>query len=163
MSFIDRTKEFFGLAPADLDAEDPYYDEPRYESNGGAAYCPRSAADYDRPAARPASDYDRPASRVAPRDDFAPTIVPISVTTFNEAQKVGDPFRDGDVVVFELTDADFKVAKRIIDFAAGLCFGLRGSMVNLTKKMDTSRRVFAIVPEDTDVSNFELERSAGLR
>ena len=152
MSFIDRTKEFFGLAPADLDAEDPYYDEPRYESNGGAAYSPRSAA-----------DYDRPASRVAPRDDFAPTIVPISVTTFNEAQKVGDPFRDGDVVVFELTDADFKVAKRIIDFAAGLCFGLRGSMVNLTKKMDTSRRVFAIVPEDTDVSNFELERSAGLR
>ena len=161
MSFIDRTKEFFGLAPMDMD-DDAYYDERDYETNGSAAYAPRTASEYDRPAASTARA-SRTTSRAVQREELAPTIVPISLTSFNEAQGVGEPFRDGDVVVFELTDADFKVAKRIIDFAAGLCFGLRGSMMNLTKKMDTARRVFAIVPEDTHVSTFDLERAAGLR
>lgn len=82
---------------------------------------------------------------------------------FNQAQKIGEPFRDGDAVVFEVTDADFDVAKRFIDFAAGLCFGLRGKMLNLTRDMDTDRRVFAIVPEGAVIPTVELEDVAGLR
>lgn len=43
MSLIDRTKEFFGLGPMDIEADDAYYaDERSYESNGSAAYAPRS-------------------------------------------------------------------------------------------------------------------------
>ncbi|HAT1250154.1 TPA: cell division protein SepF [Corynebacterium striatum] len=145
MSLIDRTKEFFGLGPMDIEADDAYYaDERRYESNGSAAYAPRSF--------EPALE-----------EEFVPTIVALSLVSFDDAAKVGAPFRDGDAVVFELTDADKASAKRFIDFAAGLCFGLEGHMLNLTKGMDTDRRVFAIVPKGADISTLELERAAHLR
>lgn len=138
MSFMHKTKEFFGLAPADFEHDDAYYaDEPRYSTNGSAAF--------------------------APRFEPEPTIVPISLTSYNDAQKVGEPFREGDAVVFELTDASHDAAKRFIDFAAGLCFALRGRMVNLTKGMDTDRRVFAIVPENATIPTRDLEYAAGLR
>ena len=97
------------------------------------------------------------------KDEFVPTIVAISLTSFNDAAKVGEPFRDGDAVVFELTDADKATAKRFIDFAAGLCFGLEGRMLNLTKGLDTERKVFSIVPKSADIARHELERAAGLR
>ncbi len=145
MSLIDRTKEFFGLGPMDIEADAAYYaDERRYESNGSAAYAPRSF--------EPALE-----------EEFVPTIVALSLVSFDDAAKVGAPFRDGDAVVFELTDADKASAKRFIDFAAGLCFGLEGRMLNLTKGMDTDRRVFAIVPKGADISTLELERAAHLR
>ncbi|HAT1151260.1 MULTISPECIES: cell division protein SepF [Corynebacterium] len=145
MSLIDRTKEFFGLGPMDIEADDAYYaDERSYESNGSAAYAPRSF--------EPALE-----------EEFVPTIVALSLVSFDDAAKVGAPFRDGDAVVFELTDADKASAKRFIDFAAGLCFGLEGRMLNLTKGMDTDRRVFAIVPKGADISTLELERAAHLR
>ncbi|MFR9838200.1 cell division protein SepF [Corynebacterium striatum] len=145
MSLIDRTKEFFGLGPMDIEADDAYYaDERSYESNGSAACAPRSF--------EPALE-----------EEFVPTIVALSLVSFDDAAKVGAPFRDGDAVVFELTDADKASAKRFIDFAAGLCFGLEGRMLNLTKGMDTDRRVFAIVPKGADISTLELERAAHLR
>lgn len=150
MSFLNSAKEFFGLAPMDMEADDAYYhDEPRYTASGETAYGHR----YEQTA---------PAA-VAVAERYQPTIVPISLTSYNDAQKVGEPFRDGDAVVFELTDADKGAAKRFVDFAAGLCFALRGRMVNLTKGMNTDRKVFAILPENANISTLELERAAGLR
>jgi cell division inhibitor SepF len=43
----------------------------------------------------------------------------------------------------ELADAD---AKRLVDFAAGLIFGLRGSIERVTNK------VFLLSPRDVDVT-----------
>ncbi|MDO5031396.1 cell division protein SepF [Corynebacterium sp.] len=142
MSLIDRTKEFFGLGPMDIDADDPYYADDR---------------GYTAPSYGNA--YEQPAEEA----NFAPTIVALSVVSFNDAAKVGAPFRDGDAVVFELTDAERPAAKRFVDFAAGLCFALEGRMMNLTKGMDTNRKVFAIVPKGADISTLELERAAHLR
>ena len=157
MSFIDRTKNFFGLGPMDFEEDDAYYnDEPRYAGNGAAtsaAYAPRRAPQAYEPAPAPAPVEEK----------FVPTIVAISLTSFNDAAKVGEPFRDGDAVVFEITDAERGTAKRFIDFAAGLCFGLEGRMLNLSKGMDTQRKVFAVVPKSADIAKPELERAAGLR
>lgn len=157
MSFIDRTKNFFGLGPMDFEEDDAYYnDEPRYAGNGAAtsaAYAPRRAPQAYESAPAPAPVEEK----------FVPTIVAISLTSFNDAAKVGEPFRDGDAVVFELTDAERGTAKRFIDFAAGLCFGLEGRMLNLSKGMDTQRKVFAVVPKSVDIAKPELERAAGLR
>ena len=150
MSFIDKTKDFFGLGPVDIEEDDAYYNEdPRYSENSSAAYAPRRAPQSYKPA--------------PVQEEFVPTIVAISLTSFNDAAKVGEPFRDGDAVVFELTDAEKATAKRFIDFAAGLCFGLEGRMLNLTKGMDTERKVFSIVPKSADIAKHELERAAGLR
>lgn len=157
MSFIDRTKNFFGLGPMNFEEEDAYYnDEPRYLGNGAAApaaYAPRRTPQAYEPTPTPSIVEEK----------FVPTIVAISLTSFNDAAKVGEPFRDGDAVVFEVTDAEHSTAKRFIDFAAGLCFGLEGRMLNLTKGMDTQRRVFAVVPRSADIATPELERAGGLR
>ena len=45
MSFLVKTKEFFGLAEPEAGVDDAYYvDEPRYETQGSAAYAPRPSA-----------------------------------------------------------------------------------------------------------------------
>ncbi len=47
---------------------------------------------------------------------------------FDQAQEVADKFRDGQPVIMNLEGSDREVARRLIDFASGLCYGLDGSM-----------------------------------
>ena len=148
MSFFDRTKEFFGLAPVDIDAmdqDDAYYaDNASYTSNGSAAYAPRE-------------EY-KPAPRA-----FEPTIVAVALDSYKQAVEIGRPFRDGDAVVFEVTDASIDHARRLIDFSAGLVYYVDGQMRNLTSGMNTDRKVFAILPHGCNIPVSELERVAQLR
>lgn len=170
MSFFDSAKDFFGLGPVDNAEDDAYYDDPQYAA-GSTAY-DRSArperaeraerterpSRMDRPAAR---DYGRDAVRPSYRS--TPHIVTAAPRNYNDAKEIGEPFRDGDAVVMDLTDLDTADAKRIVDFAAGLCFALRGSMHNLSRGVDTRKRVFAIVPENANLEKDDLKRAAGLR
>lgn len=166
MSLIKGAKEFFGLAPLDDERDDAYYDEPRYADDGAAAYAPRyerAEREYDR-APRESHSY-RTTSIAAPApaaENYVPAIVAVEPMSYGEATKIGEPFRDGDAVTFELTSVDKAVAKRIIDFAAGLCFASRGAMHNLSRNMNTDRRVFAVVPDNADVTVAELQQAAGL-
>lgn len=161
MSFKNDFMGFFGLGPANDNEDDAYYaEDERYDRV--------AEDDYRRGGERVAAPADRYADRrygvdAADAREYAPTIVEVSLVSYEEAKKIGEPFRDGDAVVFELTDADRGEAKRIIDFAAGLCFGLSGQMTKLTRGMDTERNVFAIVPTGAGISSLELERAAGLR
>ena len=66
--------------------------------------------------------------------------------TYNEARTIGERFRDGMPVIMNLTEMDDADAKRLVDFAAGLSFGLRGSIERVTAK------VFLISPRDVDVT-----------
>ncbi|QPK82678.1 cell division protein SepF [Corynebacterium qintianiae] len=157
MSFIGSAKEFFGLGVQDVnEADDAYYydDERRY-----------AAADtgYGRG--------DRIDREVAERDTRAygstrvhtPAVLTVTPRNYNDAREIGEPFRDGDAVIMDLTDLDAADAKRLVDFAAGLCFALRGKMHNLSRNIDTDRRVFAIAPENAGIAPLELERAAHLR
>ena len=47
---------------------------------------------------------------------------------FDQAQEVADKFKDGQPVIMNLEGSDREVARRLIDFASGLCYGLDGSM-----------------------------------
>ena len=49
--------------------------------------------------------------------------------TYNEARTIGEHFRDGTPVIMNLTEMDDTDAKRLVDFAAGLSFGLHGRIV----------------------------------
>jgi hypothetical protein len=53
-----------------------------------------------------------------------------------------------------LTEMDDADAKRLVDFAAGLSFGLRGSIERVTNK------VFLLSPQDVDVTAEDKARSA---
>ena len=66
--------------------------------------------------------------------------------TYNEARTIGERFRDGMPVIMNLTEMDDSDAKRLVDFAAGLSFGLRGSIERVTAK------VFLLSPQNVDVT-----------
>lgn len=167
MSFFDSAKDFFGLGPVDNAEDDAYYDDPQYAAGSTAfdrSARPERAGHTERP-----SRMDRPAARDYSRDAVRPSyrstphIVTAAPRNYNDAKEIGEPFRDGDAVVMDLTDLDTADAKRIVDFAAGLCFALRGSMHNLSRGVETRKRVFAIVPENANLEKDDLKRAAGLR
>ncbi|MCW2697627.1 MAG: sepF, partial [Modestobacter sp.] len=66
--------------------------------------------------------------------------------TYNEARTIGERFRDGMPVIMNLTEMNDADAKRLVDFAAGLSFGLHGSIERVTAK------VFLLSPQDVDVT-----------
>jgi len=47
---------------------------------------------------------------------------------FDQAQEVADKFKEGNPVIMNLEGSDREVARRLIDFASGLCYGRDGSM-----------------------------------
>ncbi|MFM9367939.1 cell division protein SepF [Streptomyces sp. Da 82-17] len=68
---------------------------------------------------------------------------------FRDARAIGELFRDGVPVIMNLTSMDPADAKRVVDFAAGLTFGLRGSIERV------ATRVFLLTPADTAIVNGE--------
>ena len=82
-------------------------------------------------------------------------ITTVHPRTYNEARIVGEHFRDGVPVIMNLTDMEDVDAKRLVDFAAGLIFGLRGSIERVTSK------VFLLSPHDVTVAAEDKERIAG--
>lgn len=65
--------------------------------------------------------------------------------SYNEARRIGEEYRMGVPVIMNLTDLDDIDAKRIVDFAAGLVFGLKGSIEKITTK------VFLLSPANVDL------------
>ena len=73
---------------------------------------------------------------------------------YSEARTIGERFRDGQPVIMDLVSMDNADAKRLVDFAAGLAFALRGSFDKVATK------VFLLSPADVDVSAEERRRIA---
>jgi cell division inhibitor SepF len=90
----------------------------------------------------------QPAQRTAPavEDERRPQITTLHPTTYNEARQIGERFRDGSPVIMNLTEMDEADAKRLVDFAAGLAFGLRGTIERVTN------RVFLLSPANVQVT-----------
>jgi len=73
---------------------------------------------------------------------------------YSEARTIGERFRDGTPVIMDLVSMDNADAKRLVDFAAGLAFALRGSFDKVATK------VFLLSPADIDVTAEERRRIA---
>ena len=101
------------------------------------------AAPPARPTAAPLADR-RPAYAPAPDLTRIETIHPRS---YNDARRIGEQYREGVPVIMNLSELDDPDAKRIIDFAAGLVFGMRGSIERITNK------VFLLSPVNVDVGD----------
>ena len=74
--------------------------------------------------------------------------------TYNEARTIGEHFREGTPVIMNLTEMVDSDAKRVVDFAAGLIFGLRGSIERVTNK------VFLLSPANVEVTAEDKARMA---
>jgi len=75
-----------------------------------------------------------------------------SPTTFNDVEEVGANFRDDVPVLMNLQGASETVAKRMLDFASGLIYGLDGSIER------TGERIFLLTPSDVEVAADERAR-----
>jgi cell division inhibitor SepF len=87
----------------------------------------------------------RPVAVVA-KDERRYQITTLHPMTFNDARTIGEHFRDGVPVILNLTEMAEADAKRLVDFAAGLAFGLRGTMERVTN------RVFLLSPANIQVT-----------
>ena len=90
-----------------------------------------------------------------PRTADLGRIVTVHPRTYNEARTIGENFRDGIPVIMNLSDMEDADAKRLVDFAAGLIFGLRGTIERVTSK------VFLLSPAGVNVTAEDKERIAG--
>jgi cell division inhibitor SepF len=81
-------------------------------------------------------------------------ITTLHPTTYNEARTIGEHFRSHTPVIMNLTEMDEADAKRLVDFAAGLAFGLRGSIERVTN------RVFLLSPASVTVTAEDRARIA---
>lgn len=147
-----------------VEDEDRYdYDEyDDYESDDG-----REGRDDDRREGRPAGprplaplhDDHGSVATMSPRRTAASArafdrITTIHPRTYNEAKQIGESFRDSTPVIMNLSDMDDSDAKRLVDFAAGLVFGLRGTIERVTNK------VFLLSPANVTVTAEDKARMA---
>ncbi|MFE4667799.1 cell division protein SepF [Streptomyces sp. NPDC056716] len=128
MGSVRKASAWLGLV--DDNEDERYYDDETYEGNeSGDAWVtdPRVKVATDS-----AQDKGRRIGTVTP-------------DSFRDARAIGELFRDGVPVIMNLTAMDAGDAKRVVDFAAGLIFGLRGSIERV------STRVFLLTPADTEI------------
>ncbi|WP_116245166.1 cell division protein SepF [Nocardiopsis sp. FIRDI 009] len=90
---------------------------------------------------------------VASTADLA-RITTLHPRTYNEARTIGEHFREGTPVIMNLTEMVDSDAKRLVDFAAGLIFGLHGSIERVTNK------VFLLSPANVEVTAEDKARIA---
>jgi cell division inhibitor SepF len=74
---------------------------------------------------------------------------------FNEAREVADRFKEGTAVIMNLQGTEDSTARRLVDFASGLVYGLDGKIELV------ANRVYLLTPADVEVSAEERERIAG--
>ncbi|MFQ1001065.1 cell division protein SepF [Modestobacter sp. SSW1-42] len=87
-----------------------------------------------------------PTPAPAPKPTPNYRITTVHPKDYNEARTIGERFRDGMPVIMNLTEMEHADAKRLVDFAIGLTFGLHGSIERVTAK------VFLLSPQDVDVT-----------
>jgi cell division inhibitor SepF len=139
---LRKTMLYLGLAD-DRGEHDQYVDE------------------YDEPEATVAQDYEAevtPLHRTAPVERERPVapaprhdgevrrITTIHPRSYNDARKIGEAFRENTPVIMNLSDMDDSDAKRLVDFAAGLIFGLHGAIERVTNK------VFLLSPSSVEIT-----------
>ena len=143
---LRKTMVYLGLA--EDEREDGYEGYDDFEESAARQEAP---ARHERSAVTPLPSRT-PVARVV-RDVEVGVLNRISTIhprTYNEAKNIGESFREGTPVIMNLTDLDDADAKRLVDFAAGLVFGLHGSIERVTSK------VFLLSPAHVEVTANEV-------
>lgn len=138
MGSVRRASAWLGLV--DDNTGEGYYDE-EYAGYGG---------DSERADTWVTDPRVRIASEAA--QDQGRRIATVTPDGFRDARGIGELFRDGVPVIVNLTAMEGADAKRVVDFAAGLTFGLRGSIERV------ANRVFLLTPADYSVLDADSRR-----
>lgn len=141
MTALRTAMVYLGLAEDDkrYDEYDEYIDD--YDAAGHEEYADERAAAEVTPIRR----VQAPAAVREVEVTQMNRITTIHPSTYNDARAIGESFRSHTPVIMNLSDMDDSDAKRLVDFAAGLVFGLHGSIERVTNK------VFLLSPEHIEV------------
>lgn len=150
---------YLGLVEED-DRYDEYDEYEQFDEDGRARRDERFDDAQRTRALQPVRDdlsVQHGPSRTEPPRPARPSTPDYRITTlhprtYNDARAIGESFREGTPVIMNLTEMDDTDAKRIVDFAAGLVFGLRGTIERVTQK------VFLLSPVDVVVTAEEKQR-----
>lgn len=82
-------------------------------------------------------------------------ITTVHPRSYNDAKIIGESFREGIPVIMNVTDMGEADAKRLVDFSAGLVFGLHGSIERVTNK------VFLLSPSNIEVLGEDKKAADG--
>jgi cell division inhibitor SepF len=158
-SAMRKMAVYLGLVEDDHHFQDKYDSYEEYEEYEEQADQPE--ADEPDMVTRPGRDdyagYQDGAWRaehVVPQTTDLARITTLHPRTYNEARTIGEHFREGTPVIMNLTEMVDSDAKRLVDFAAGLIFGLRGSIERVTNK------VFLLSPANVEVTAEDKARIA---
>ncbi|MCB0877498.1 MAG: cell division protein SepF [Thermoleophilia bacterium] len=152
--YWDRMLVYFGIAEEAYE-EDEGWDDDQRASRASRRAAARDVAEGDdeapaRGGSRRAAPARRPAASAGARtrqpSQHVAGVGVVPPRTFNDAQQIADQFKRGNPVIVNLQATDAELAKRVIDFASGLTYGLDGSMGRIADK------VFLLTPPDVDVS-----------
>ena len=112
----------------------------------GDSAAPLSYSTRDNLALAPQAVHQPPVHQRPVEEEQRYQITTLHPTTYREARTIGEHFRDGVPVIINLTEMDEGDARRLVDFAAGLAFGLRGTIERVTN------RVFLLSPANVQVT-----------
>jgi cell division inhibitor SepF len=156
-SAMRKMAVYLGLVEDDQRFDDQYADEydDGYDDGYdeyGAELVQDDGQDSRLPDAPAGGRPGRPAGQVQTTD--LARITTLHPRTYNEARTIGEHFREGTPVIMNLTEMVDSDAKRLVDFSAGLIFGLRGSIERVTNK------VFLLSPANVEVAAEDKARIA---
>lgn len=167
MGALRSTLDYFGLSEPNADELEYYREEEEAEMSSEAPSYPSSTSQKAKPLASPTVSSKTKLSALPKRETSnvakfpQPTtpsadrrrIVTVTPTSYNQAKEIGEAFRDGTPVIMNLSLVKDQEAKRMVDFAAGLVFGLSGSI----EKIDG--RVFLLTPSTVEVAQVKSRTS----
>jgi cell division inhibitor SepF len=81
-----------------------------------------------------------------------PKVHLVHPTSFHDAQEIGERFRSGQPVIMNLGGVDRDLKRRLVDFSAGMIFGLSGEMQRVAES------VFMLTPKNVEVSADERRK-----
>lgn len=162
MGFMQRVKVMLGLADEydDEQYDDEYHDDEFDEDDEPVRRDVDYRSSYGDTAAS-VRRVDRQPDLVRAREAAPLRAVPggasdgagpqvkihtVEPRSYSEAQSIADKFKQGQPVIMNLTMTDADLAKRLLDFASGLTYGLDGGLQKVSEK------VFMLTPRNVDVS-----------
>ena len=153
MSFLDKFLNVMRLNPDDEDDEfynDDYYDDEDDEelANEKSFKSRREKEDSESEKFKPV----RTTSKVTPmraskkQSTSGMEVCVIKPTSFDDSREITDTLLNNRTVVLNVEGLDLEIAQRIIDFAAGSTYAIRGNLQKI------SNYIFIITPGSVDIS-----------
>ena len=167
---LRKMGEYFGFSGTEYDVDDEYADDyedsfgepirdPGYREEPEYAGAGRerrfsSSVQVQQPRHVNTTRAEPQRRPVAPVGEPPVRITTIHPTSYNDAKQMGELVRNGSAVIMNLSEMADDLARRLVDFGAGLTFGLGGSIDRVTA------RVFLMSPPNVSVSAEDRARIA---